>query len=802
MALSRSYILASQFEDVSRAMDLRRPQRESLRIVYELLRHLPGPIQSLSAEAIVDRARQVRPDWTFPSSYPSLTFALATGVGKTRLMGAIAAYLYRTGESRNFVILAPRDAILRKLEVESREGAGKYIFVDPAIVPQPRVCHRGNLLDFRPAGDSDGLFGSGPNLFIFSPQLLVVKGRIAEPSEFVGSSILDYLRACQDLVIFVDESHHLSAREHEEAVRTWGGTIAELEPKLVFEMTATPRSDAAIAYEYGLAQCLRERLYTKAVRMIVDERGGSLGGEEYDRYTLDFALDRLRAKETAIRELRERMPGFPAIRPVLLVCATDTRHADRVGAWLIDERGFARDEVLVIHSNRKTEEDMAAIAAIEQPDSRVRVVVQVHVFDEGWDVTNVYVIAPLRNVQSYINARQVMGRGLRLPAGRRVGDEEVDTLDVLAFGQETFQAIYDQASAEFGAPDRPDGGIDVVRAGEPGRTDSIPTRHPDDEAGPQTKVVPIPLRHRVAVEVPLLDLVPPEPALDVLVDAATAHSTGRVALDLGTLTTATVVGDARLGRERFIQVAVDEVFREVIYLSDPLHRAPVLQLVETLLREVGRGGSGSIDLDPVLVGKAVAEAILDRYRNFTPDYRPTGHIGPLRIAPTEANVPLFFLQAQTARQVRQVGWSKQTHYRIPIGGWQNCTHELAHFDSRPEFEMAWRLDQMRGVRRWMRNEPGQLTIPTLAGNTKPDFLVWLEDVVLLLEVKGEHLWEPKRSDSWVRARDVRLWVPVANEEIGREYFRSAIILGADVENIVTVDDLLARDALREVPASS
>ena len=43
----------------------------------------------------------------FERQFPSMTFALATGVGKTRLMGAFVTWLYAQKGIKNFFIVAP-----------------------------------------------------------------------------------------------------------------------------------------------------------------------------------------------------------------------------------------------------------------------------------------------------------------------------------------------------------------------------------------------------------------------------------------------------------------------------------------------------------------------------------------------------------------------------------------------------------------------------------------------------------------------------------------------------------------------
>ncbi|MNC95119.1 Type III restriction enzyme, res subunit [compost metagenome] len=51
----------------------------------------------------------------FEREFPSLCFALATGVGKTRLMGAFISYLHLAHGINNFFVLAPNLTIYNKL---------------------------------------------------------------------------------------------------------------------------------------------------------------------------------------------------------------------------------------------------------------------------------------------------------------------------------------------------------------------------------------------------------------------------------------------------------------------------------------------------------------------------------------------------------------------------------------------------------------------------------------------------------------------------------------------------------------
>jgi type III restriction enzyme len=63
---------------------------------------------------------------------------------------------------------------------------------------------------------------------------------------------------------------------------------------------------------------------------------------------------------------------------------------------------------------------------------------------EGWDVTNLYTIIPLRAANARTLVEQSIGRGLRLPYGKRTGIPAVDRLNIIA--HDRFQEIVDEAN--------------------------------------------------------------------------------------------------------------------------------------------------------------------------------------------------------------------------------------------------------------------------------------------------------------------------------------------------------------------
>src|SRR5438093_2960399 len=86
---------------------------------------------------------------------------------------------------------------------------------------------------------------------------------------------------------------------------------------------------------------------------------------------------------------------------------------------------------------------------VEHADEPTEIVIHVNMLKEGWDVTNLYTIVPLRAANARTLIEQSIGRGLRLPYGRRTGVTAVDRLNIVA--HDKFQEIIDEANK----PDSP-----------------------------------------------------------------------------------------------------------------------------------------------------------------------------------------------------------------------------------------------------------------------------------------------------------------------------------------------------------
>ena len=149
--------------------------------------------------------------------------------------------------------------------------------------------------------------------------------------------------------------------------------------------------------------------------------------------------------ETYARETEQNI-----VKPFVLIIARDTTHAGEL-LKLIQSDGFFegryKEKVIQVDSSKtgaEEEEMIGRLLKVEQADEPTEIVIHVNMLKEGWDVTNLYTIVPLRAANARILIEQSIGRGLRLPYGKRTGVSAVDRLSIVA--HDRFQEIIDEAN--------------------------------------------------------------------------------------------------------------------------------------------------------------------------------------------------------------------------------------------------------------------------------------------------------------------------------------------------------------------
>ncbi len=451
---------------INQRLSLRKPQTESLRRLADIV-DLIDPSKTTNVDAARDAIRDAYgplPDAQFEEferDFPSVCFALATGVGKTRMMGAFVSYLFMIGKSRNFFVLAPNLTVYEKLLADFQPSSPKYVFkgVEAFAHQPPLIVNADNYEDGVGVRGTDffGQEGAIINIFNISKINSEVRGgrspRMKRLQEYIGESYFSYLAGLPDLVMLMDEAHRYRG--------TAGFTaINELKPILGLEVTATPKSVGArpadfknVVYRYDLPQAMEDG-YVKepAVGTRANFNASSVTEDVLERIKLEDGIHYHEHVKVALQTYAKQNE-VKTIHPFMLVVTQDTNHARQVREF-VESAGFFdgryKGRVAEIHSKltgEESDENAQRLLNIEK-DGATDIVIHVNKLKEGWDVANLFTIVPLRAFAADILTEQTLGRGLRLPYGKRTGVDAVDTLTVIA--HDRFNDLIERAKTADG----------------------------------------------------------------------------------------------------------------------------------------------------------------------------------------------------------------------------------------------------------------------------------------------------------------------------------------------------------------
>lgn len=441
-------------QSITNRLSLRKPQFESLEILEKITDAIglkPNVVTSKNLETI----QKLYPTCKdFERDFTSICFSLATGVGKTRLMGAFISYLFIAKGIKNFFVLAPNLTIYNKLIDDlSNPQSPKYVFkgISEFSVTPPRIITGDNYDQYQQLSLTEPV---RINIFNISKINSEVRGgrepRIKRLSEYLGDSYFNYLAELPDLVLLMDESHHYRANAGMKA-------LSELKPILGLELTATPidangEKFKNVVYDYPLALALQDEFVKEpavATRRDFDPDQYKDDPQELDLLKLEDGI-RIHEDTKIALDIYSRNTGERVVKPFILVVTKDTDHAKEIRGLLESDKFFEgryKGRVMDIHSNQRGEEkdeNIERLLQLESPTNSIEIVIHVNMLKEGWDVTNLYTIIPLRTANSQILTEQTIGRGLRLPYGTRTGNEKVDKLTIIA--HDKFQKIVEAAN--------------------------------------------------------------------------------------------------------------------------------------------------------------------------------------------------------------------------------------------------------------------------------------------------------------------------------------------------------------------
>lgn len=418
-------------------------------------------------------------------------FEMATGSGKTLLMGAAILDLYHKG-FRDFLILTPNTILFDKTIENFTPRSVKSIFGDGWNLTYNLVT--GNSYRDKTCNYEEG---RDISFYVFNMQKFYDKTASSNQKDAEDTmkgtpyvrrpledslwrdksgnhtiSFVEFLRERRPVIIS-DEAHHYQQKKTAEA-------IFELLPRIVLEFTATSLEKGG-SEEFG-----QDNLYKYPMQRFISEGYGkrifAVGCGTSDEKISDDVTDSDKQKliwGMLIHLLKTESlaaVNAPVKKAMLLTKARTIKHADAIDAYLknwpnsisgevedvmeqVNREGTdiaklvrgsvpknksellkklsrVAKSVFTIHSENKSEEEVwTDYQSLD--DNNSEIVNQVRIFTEGIDYDNFYTIVVLGDTVEKVGlaAAQLIGRGLRLYKEKRefdvLGDDLKEQSEIL-----------------------------------------------------------------------------------------------------------------------------------------------------------------------------------------------------------------------------------------------------------------------------------------------------------------------------------------------------------------------------------
>ena len=252
--------------------------------------------------------------------------------------------------------------------------------------------------------------------------------------ERTGTSIFDSFKGQGGRTLVLnDEAHHIFSKV-DQATKKWLEFLQN--PEFGFQGIVNFTGTAYIGndyfpdvvYRYGLKQAIEETVVKKP------------------NYKEEETLKTHSWDVTYNIHQRNRVDYGSALKPISIVVtetiATCVEVWDELVRYLMKKESITREraekkciwvasgvpsgktdrervDAIVEKPEKKRQENLALLKKVDEPDNPVEWIVSVSMLTEGWDVQNVFQIVPheSRAFNSKLLIAQVLGRGLRVPAG-------------------------------------------------------------------------------------------------------------------------------------------------------------------------------------------------------------------------------------------------------------------------------------------------------------------------------------------------------------------------------------------------
>lgn len=443
---------------------------------------------------------------------PFIGYEMATGSGKTMLMGATVYYLNKYHNVKNFLIVTPSSTEIYKKTIRNfTKGTNETVWND-------EVPFKFNLITGDNYKDTKDLFATDTdaNIFIFNIDKFGTNATQTK-KQWEGSdwkdkegntiSLLEFLSQ-NELVIITDEAHHAQSRKAKSVINAF-------HPQAVIEFTATAveaeksqaKKNQTIVYKYDIKRFLEDK-YGKKVRVLAlpgqesKTKGKKTELSDLEKYKLlTFFLVHLVKKKALNSDVkcRDVKPiGFVKVKNEIVFAEKveayikNTLSTDTEILEVILEKAKGEDtettnlilEMFELDYNADTSTILKDIDQVAQTSillhsksdklvkkqfddihkNNIEIVIFIDMLNEGIDMPNIYSMVIINDTPSEFktSVKQIVGRGVRLNKLEREYDSVEDNdllthtekLHIICDKGASFEEVVLQIQQEFGLNDK------------------------------------------------------------------------------------------------------------------------------------------------------------------------------------------------------------------------------------------------------------------------------------------------------------------------------------------------------------
>ncbi|HCR81462.1 MAG: hypothetical protein UY13_C0002G0154 [Candidatus Pacebacteria bacterium GW2011_GWB1_47_8] len=759
-------------------------------------------------------------------------FEMATGSGKTLLMGATILDLYQRG-FKDFLILTPNTILFDKTIENFTPRAVKSIFGDGWNLTYNLVT--GNSYRDKTCNYEEG---RDISFYVFNMQKFYDKAASSNQKDGEDTmkgtpyvrrpleeslwrdksgnntiSFVEFLRERRPVIVS-DEAHHYQRKKTTEA-------IFELLPRIVLEFTATSLEKGGSEsfgqdnlYKYPMQRYIGEgygkRIFAVGCGTSDEKISNEVTDSDKQKLVWGMLIHLLKTESLATT-------NAPVKKAMLLTKARTIKHADAIDTYLrnwpdsvsgelddvleqvnregtdiakivrknvlkskselINKLSRVAKSVFTIHSENKSEEEVwTDYQSLD--DNKAEIVNQVRIFTEGVDYDNFYTIVVLGDTVEKVGlaAAQLIGRGLRLYKEKRefdiLGDElkeQSEILHIICERGHRFDQIVEEIRQKLALSQA---------------SVEIPTEEEDRENKVNRKIIddyeiPILQIKSVATGKSFEDTLKDKSlSIKSFIDEVCGLSKGDKVLkpevlamvDYAEITTdeITLQTDKPATTRRTINLSKNETARwalDFIEQTGSFIGNNSFDTAKKLIENIINAGiqvdtAYAVDYKRAL--KALKKSIIEFYGSGAFELMFDG-----QFMFRKKNVKEVFVDGKVTVRKRngltlnlisahQPMSSHLQQKGIIIEGYNFSARPFVKFDSPPEKWVADALEHLCSLDEkkksfWVRNDPFEYPVEVKPAPFYPDFLAFIEDKWIIVDVKGKHLAETKQIDDRKKA---------------------------------------------------